>query len=90
MTVVREDNTIEPYEILSPRQIMTNVAKKYEDIPITQGSRFRLEDTQFKTVEEAMTFPEPPAIEAEEVGAQAGIAVEEGGEATEFVPFLVP
>jgi hypothetical protein len=77
VTVVMEDNTVQPYEILSPKQIAANVESKYEGIRLMPGSQFRLAKPKIMSIDKVMALPEAASIAAEEEEAQTAIATEE-------------
>ena len=77
VTVVMEDNTVHPYEILSPGQKTADVTDKYANIRTNPGSQFRLQEPQFMSLKRVMALPEAASIAAEDAEAQGAIAAEE-------------
>lgn len=82
VTVVMDDNTVQPYEVLSPNQTARSVMSKYEGLHPIEGSQFRLAPAKVVSPEQVMELPEAAPI-AEE--AQAAIAAQEAEE-KEFPP----
>jgi hypothetical protein len=77
VTVEMEDNTIRPYEILSPNQTALSVAAKYKGVNPIAGSKFRLAEPEIMTNEEVMALPEAAPILAEQAEAEAAIMAQE-------------
>lgn len=77
VTVVMQDKTVQPYDILSPKQIAANVASKYKGIRLMPGSQFRLAKPKIMSIDKVMALPEAAFIAEEEEEAQEAIAEEE-------------
>jgi hypothetical protein len=85
VTVVMEDNTVHPYEILSPKQPINRAKAKYGHIQPIAGSKFRLEKPETMNIRQVMALPEAEAIAAEDAEAQAAIAALEAEDIEENI-----
>jgi hypothetical protein len=84
VTVVMENDTVQPYEILSPGQKPIDMKNKYGNIQQNAGSKFRLAQPESKSIEQIKALPETAPVEAEELEeaeAQAALAALEEEEA---------
>lgn len=77
-----DDNTVHPYEILSPKQAASEVRSKYVGIRPIAGSKYRLAEVQIMSKEEVMALPEAaPIAAAEEAETESAVSAQAAEEA---------